>query len=421
MASILRAAVLMALGLAMQSPAFSAALADPARKLAPIGSVLLAGGALRDDNRPLWMAFYQHVRLSSGKVRPRIAVFGSARPSLAKARDAFEQDAPQGLSYGSLFRRYGFDPAFVPVALENFRTAAADPRHVALVDAADAVWFGGGNQDFHARCLLNDDGSDSPVMAAVRRVHSRGGVIGGTSAGAAVMDEFTYGGGTSRDYLAQNALAFKPLPMIPGGASPDPEGRTLAGGYTRGFGFVTPLDAAVDTHTDARGRYGRMLVAMRVLDYRHGVAIAEDTALLIRGARGTVYGTGRVLIADARQASYLPGRPFQVTGVLLNSLRARDAYDFETGAVLTAKPPLPPAPSRAASPVGDVLDRDRLLDAMEGLATSAPEAMASEIVLPQGRLRLQLGKTPETRVFHDPATGRFAVQGVSLSLTEAPR
>lgn len=414
MASILRIAFLTALCLATQAPAFSTALAEPARTSAPKGSVLLAGGALQDENRPLWTALYQHVRLSSGKERPRIAVFGSARPSLAKARDAFEQDAPQSLSYGSLFRRYGFDPVFVPVAIDNFRTAASDARNVSLVDTADAVWFGGGNQDLHARSLLMDDGTDSPVMAAVRRVHARGGLVGGTSAGAAVMDEFTYGEGSSRDYLAQNALTFKPLATIPA-ASPD---RSLAGGYTRGFGFVTPLDAAVDTHTDARGRYGRLLVAMRVLDYQRGVAVAEDTALLIQGSRGTVLGAGRVLIADARQAAYPPGSRFQVTGVRLNSLSASDAYDFETGRVHSPKPLLrEPLPHPATAP-RDVLERDQLLDAMEALATSPDETWTTALTVPQASLSLRLEKTPETRVYLDPGKRRFAVQGMRLSLTE---
>ena len=415
MASRLRVAILLVLALATQAPASSAAKQAHPSASASAGAVLLAGGALRDDNHALWLALYQHVRATSGKEHPRIAVFGSARPSLAKAREAFEKDTPQGLSYGSLFRRYGFDPVFVPVAIDTYRTAASDVRNVALVDTADAVWFGGGNQDFHARSLLGDDGSDSPVMAAVRRVHARGGLVGGTSAGAAVMDEFTYGEGTSAQYLAQNALAIKPILEIPATASVN---RALAGSYTRGFGFVTPLDAAVDTHTDARGRYGRLLVAMRVLDYQHGVAVAEDTALLIQGRRGTVHGTGRVLIADARKAAYPPGGAFQVTGLRLSSLAASDAYDFETGTVTSTKPRLASPVLPAATPSVDLLTRDRLLDAMEGLAASPQTHLVSTLTLPQSRLQLRLEKTPATRAYRDPVTGRFSVQGLEASVSE---
>ena len=417
MASQMLAAVLTALSLVTLAIAPPLANGEPARRAGTPGAVVLAGGALQDENQELWTALYRHVRAASGKERPRVAVFGSARPSLAKAREAFEQDGSDSLSYGSLFRLYGFDPVFVPVAIDNYREAAANPRSVSLVDSADAVWFGGGNQDFHARSLLKDDGSDSPVMQAVRRVHARGGLVGGTSAGAAVMDEFTYGEGSSRDYLSENALAFKPLTAI---APPAPQPRRkLSGGYTRGFGFVTPLDAAVDTHTDARGRYGRLMVAMRVLDYQRGVAVAEDTALLIQEGRGTVYGAGRVLIADARQASYPAGGPFQVTGLRLNSLAASDAYDFDSGAVLSSKPFLAAPLGRPGVLMRDLLERDYLLDAMESLAASSEETLSAELALPQGKLVLTLAISPETRAFYDPSTRRFAVQGVAASLRES--
>ncbi|MNX39444.1 Cyanophycinase precursor [compost metagenome] len=419
MASQMLAAALAALSLVTLAIATPLANGEPARRAGTPGAILLAGGALQDGNQDLWAALYRHVREASGKERPRVAVFGSARPSLAKAREAFEQDGPDSLSYGSLFRRYGFDPVFVPVAIDNYRDAASSPRNVSLVDSADAVWFGGGNQDFHARSLLNDDGSDSLVMQAVRRLHARGGLVGGTSAGAAVMDEFTYGEGSSRDYLSENALAFKPLTALaPPIAQPQ---RKLSGAYTRGFGFVTPLDAAVDTHTDARGRYGRLMVAMRVLDYQRGVAVAEDTALLIQEGRGTVHGAGRVLIADARQATYPAGGPFQVTGLLLNSLAASDAYDFDSGAVISSKPVLAAPLGRPAALIPDILERDHLLDAMENLVASSEETLSAEMVLPQGKLVLTLAKSPATRAFHDPAIRRFAVQGVAASLRASRR
>lgn len=386
---------------------------------ATTGSVFLAGGALQDANQDLWGGLYRHVRAASGKERPRVAVFGTARPSLATAREAFEKDGTNALSYGTLFRRYGFDPVFVPVAIDNYRDAASAPQNVSLVESADAVWFGGGNQDFHARSLLNDDGSDTPVMQAIRRVHARGGLVGGTSAGAAVMDEFTYGEGQSRDYLSENALDFKPLTAI-APSVPRPS-RKHSGSYTRGFGFVTPLDAAVDTHTDARGRYGRLLVAMRVLDYQHGVAVAEDTALLVQGKRGTVYGSGRVLIADGRHATYAQGAPFQATGLRLNSLNASDGYDFDTGSVHSAKPPVSTIASPRPFSVRDVFERDRLLDAMEAVAIGASETLSIDLPLPAGKAVLTLERKPETRAYVDPETRRVAVQGVAVTIIPGSR
>ena len=56
-----------------------------------------------------------------------------------------------------------------------------------LFDGVSGVWFSGGDQLHTARLLLQPDGSDTPVLGRMRRLLSDGGVIGGSSAGAAIM------------------------------------------------------------------------------------------------------------------------------------------------------------------------------------------------------------------------------------------
>jgi cyanophycinase len=295
-----------------------------------------------DADADLWGAYAAYARAARKEKRPKVVVFCTARDSLAAAKGAFYTDAKDAWGYKHVFEHYGLNPVFVPIAIDNYRTAAQDPRNVALLEGASAVWFGGGAQNLHARCLLNDDGTDSPLMKAARRVVKQGGIVGGTSAGAAIMDHFTYGDRESYDYLTTNALVFRPLKSVTKADSPFGDERS--GGYSHGFDFLDAIDAAVDTHTDARGRYGRVLVAMRRLQNRFGIALAENTALAVKGTRGMAYGEGTVFVADGRYAAYEATAPFEASRIEVSLLRAHDGIDFATGAVT--------ASVKAATPTG---------------------------------------------------------------------
>ena len=66
-------------------------------------------------------------------------------------------------------------------------TNHADEALLPLFDGVSGVWFSGGDQLHTTRLLLQPDGSDTPVLGRMRRLLSDGGVIGGSSAGAAIM------------------------------------------------------------------------------------------------------------------------------------------------------------------------------------------------------------------------------------------
>jgi cyanophycinase len=348
------------------------------------GTLFLAGGHVLDQDADLWKAFVAHAS------SPTIAVFGSARGSLKVAREAFEQDSPDAWSYRHVLQHYGARPRFVPIAIDNFRQAAHDPANVKLVEQCGGVFFGGGAQDLHARCLLEDDGRDTPLMAAVRKVYAKGGVVGGTSAGAAVMDRLTYGDGESADYLKANRLVQRPLTAFGKADTPMGDGKT--GGYTTGFGFTAGVDAAVDTHVDARGRYGRVLVAMGQLGYRFGIALAENTALAIRGQDAMAYGAGSVVVFDGRQAQISKTGPFTARNVGASVLHAHDAYDFTRGEATTTRHP---SPGPMPSPPANVLDHDalpRLIEAFQASNTPALRcpAPAAQLVFTLRRARTTL-------------------------------
>ena len=80
---------------------------------------------------------------------------------------------------------------WVPVVAEDPDSAHSEAS-VALVSNMTGIWLGGGEPWRLAAALMVEEGGarvDSPVMAAVRAVLGRGGLLGGTSAGAEAMTD----------------------------------------------------------------------------------------------------------------------------------------------------------------------------------------------------------------------------------------
>jgi len=140
---------------------------------------------------------------------------------------------------------------------------------------AHVLWIPGGSQS-----RLMERLEEHGLVEAVRAAHARGAIVGGTSAGAAVVSKV----------------------MIAG--APDPG--ALRGGAMEaleGLGFV-PW-AIVDQHFVERDRLARLLTA--VLDHPTlvGIGISEGTAALIDGSTIEVMGRGQVLVYDARAAEVM--------------------------------------------------------------------------------------------------------------------
>ncbi|MFN7252987.1 MAG: cyanophycinase [Anaerobacillus sp.] len=274
------------------------------------GKVFLIGGALSDNNAEVFNA----MKAAAGGGRPKVAVFTTGAFNHQASYDAYHVDITGSLSYKNLFSSYGFDPVWVPISIDNYSTEAYKQSNIDIVNSAQLIFFNGGNQTRHATALLRSNGSDTPLMTAVRNKFNNGGVIAGTSAGAHVQSNPMYGGGTSYDYLRlNNMLSYS----------------------ERGFGFLT--NAVTDTHFDARGRLGRVLVAVRDLNKTYGYGVDENTALYVNGNVATVYGERGVFITDASQATFYNSRNFDAAGFRLHYLTSGDSFNLSTKQVTSTK------------------------------------------------------------------------------------
>ncbi|MEW6165926.1 MAG: cyanophycinase, partial [Pseudomonadota bacterium] len=237
------------------------------------GSLVIIGGALRPDNAAVW----ERIVALAGGQGARIAVFASASANPEKAGSALVER----------LGKYGAKPFFVPVAVRltgiDYQAAADDPEIAASVRAAGGAYFAGGDQARITRALRRPDGSNTLVLHALWDLYRRGGVIAGSSAGAAIMSSTMFG--HPKPVLATLKLGLT-------------DGQEI----TNGLGFIGN-DVFIDQHLLVRGRFARMLPAMLQKGYKLGLGIDENTAMIVGPDRDVeVVGYKGALVVDLSSA-----------------------------------------------------------------------------------------------------------------------
>jgi cyanophycinase len=137
------------------------------------------------------------------------------------------------------------------------RDRANDPDFVKPLTDATAVWICGGDQS-----LLTAAYRGTAVERELHKLLMRGGVIGGTSAGAAVMSSVMITGGNPHAQVGQ------------------------------GFGFLSGI--VVDQHFQNRNRKDRLLEVLEKHPDYLGLGIDEETAVIVTGHTFTVLGQQKV-------------------------------------------------------------------------------------------------------------------------------
>ncbi|MEO8383747.1 MAG: cyanophycinase [Betaproteobacteria bacterium] len=265
------------------------------------GIAIPIGGALKYDNHEVWSRL---VALAGGK-GAHYAVFATASGSPDKTA-ALIVDA---LTKNGAIAEY--IPISAKLATPDFRDAVADPALIAKVRASTGIFFSGGAQERITDALLLADGKPTPMLQAIWDVYNRGGVVAGTSAGAAIMS-------TTMIRDAQDVLS-----VLKNGAR---QGREI----DRGLGFAGP-NIFVDQHFLKRGRFGRMLPVMLQTGYKLGLGVDENTAAIIRGDEVEVIGFKGAMIVDLTDATRDKAvKEFNIRNAKLTYLDRGDRYNFKT-------------------------------------------------------------------------------------------
>lgn len=286
---------------------------------------------------------------------PRILVVTSASASAAVGVDAFQNDllnangSVSKRGYYNLFQTHGFSPKHLNLHIDNYSSAAYSSANVALVSQADVVFFTGGDQAKIARSFFKNDGSDTPVAAALRSRWNGGTgsmVVAGDSAGNHVLNATMHGVGISYGYLHFNANLPSPTPIANFATFGDTREGTAAlryydnGGTMKGLGFL-PATLLSDTHFDARsGRLGRLAAAMQHLGIKQGLGVDENTGVLVDTTANTarVYGGGTLTVVDANAATRVTASSYKVSNLRVSLLSSGDSYNTSSRTVTSSKP-----------------------------------------------------------------------------------
>ncbi|MBC5807476.1 MAG: cyanophycinase [Candidatus Eremiobacteraeota bacterium] len=215
------------------------------------------------------------------------------------------------------------------IKIERNATAPDLARVAAEVDKAQGVFFAGGDQANYARW------KDTSLSAAVQRVYDRGGVIGGTSAGLAILGEYVY------DSVAADAASpTDTVEVTTKNAIPNPSESIIS--FTHDLLVFAPLRRVItDTHFVTRNRFGRLAVYLARLQAADparrqlmGVGVDEATAIVIdKHGIGTLKLQGKggsaLFVQVSKATRVVPGKPFVANGIKMTLLnRDGQTYDF---------------------------------------------------------------------------------------------
>ena len=261
-----------------------------------LGTLVIVGGGDRDN------AMFSHfVKLAGGK-DAKLVVIQTAASS--------DPDYDYAEHRSARYAREELGMQNVSVDHSDNREIAGTAEFVAPIRKADAIWFTGGRQWRIADAYLG-----TLAETEIRNVLKRGGVIGGSSAGASIQGSFLVRGDTKGSQI-------------------------LIGNHQHGFGFIR--NSAIDQHVIPRRRQAGLIEILTDPDQKIetsinrkallGIGIDEATAIVVRKNQLEVIGrkNGVVLIYDPTKWTSTTTNPDKYL-----TLNPGAKYNLETRTVLS--------------------------------------------------------------------------------------
>lgn len=217
------------------------------------GKLLIIGGA--EDKEGDCKILREFLRCAGG-TKARIVIMTAATSLPGEVGD----------NYIRVFERLGAED--VRVVDTQRPEEARNPEYLEAIQQATGIFFTGGDQARIISCL-----KDTKLDAAMHKRFSEGIIIGGTSAGAAMMPD---------------------MMIIEGDSETNPRVDVVAMGP--GMGFLPGV--VIDQHFAQRGRLGRLVSALLLQPAVLGFGIDENTAILVSGDEFEVIGESAVTVID---------------------------------------------------------------------------------------------------------------------------
>ncbi len=256
------------------------------------GHLIIHGGGRLDDS-----VLDKFIELAGGPEAPVVIIPTASETATSDQRNSTAQR----------LRNRGVKD--VTVVHTTNREEASAEDFLQPIQRAKAIWFGGGRQ-----WRLVDAYAGTKAEIEFRKVLERGGVIGGSSAGATIQGSFLARGDTSNNQI-------------------------MDGDHVVGFGYLE--NTAIDQHHLARNRHFDMFTILENHPHLLGIGVDEDTAIIFDDKSVfRVIGNGYVTMYDrsfwSREGSRLKRLPEAET--LFYFLRENDLYNIRERKVITRQP-----------------------------------------------------------------------------------
>ncbi|MEM9822026.1 MAG: cyanophycinase [Bacteroidota bacterium] len=249
------------------------------------GSLLIVGGGQLSEDILL-----KFIELAGGPTAPMVVI-----PTAAGWRNYSQEQ-------GDFLRRLGAEKVTV-LHTDDPQVADTDAFIAPLLEAK-GVWFTGGRQ-----WRLVDAYANTQAEQMFWNVLERGGVIGGSSAGATIQGSYLARGDTRHNQI-------------------------MMGDHEAGFGFLK--NTAIDQHVLARNRQFDLFQILEKRPELLGIGIDENTAMVVKGDQFEVIGASYVLVYDgtfwSREGSDRKKLPDK--NALFYFLKAGDRYDLLKRSIL---------------------------------------------------------------------------------------
>ncbi|CAN5368852.1 cyanophycinase [soil metagenome] len=393
MATLLLAAMIAGTSCASSSPsgeAKSVAAADNK------GHLVIVGGALSEKNEAVYKRFIQ-LAGPGGKI--------GVIPTASGVEDA-------GFSLADEINGYSAPGTAEVIEVREKTSAAANTAPIAAqIRSKGGIFFTGGDQ----RRIVNafrPEAGDALGYAALKDVLKNGGVIAGSSAGAAMMSDPIIGGGTSPNALLNGVT---PRDKEPKDMAEDEEPRGML--IDKGMGFF-PFGLS-DQHFLARGRLGRTVTALEYTKIKRGYGIDENSAIDVNLGTGMIETIGNERALLLTDMSDFKRDGAARTNIRISMLGGGDRVDGNNGnvTVVSSRRPLV-LTARSSDPIpspDSIWEKRALPTLIEQLAlNTATTATGSD-----ANFDIKLTKDEKTKVYigmnNDPQT--LSVVNLRMDIT----
>jgi cyanophycinase len=250
---MIRSSVLLIVFLGSLVPIAVAQTAGPEK-----GWLIIDGGGEPDEVKKRFVAL-------AGGPDANFVLIPTARSDEDLTRGGFFQGHGKGWA-----KRMGIHDGHVTMLHARDKARANSDYFIDTLRKASGVWVMGGRQ-----WRLADAYLDTAVEREIKGLLARGGVVGGSSAGATIQGSFLVRG--------------------------DPKGPQImmSSGHERGFGLLS--NSAIDQHVNAREREHDLVKVIEKHPELLGIGIDEGAAIVVHGDSFEVIGNGQVAIYDGNR------------------------------------------------------------------------------------------------------------------------